>query len=110
MRAIRRRDYIPPYGKKSPAAKLKAIEPPRKPTIAMGGLRFADPVVATLPAEKPKRKARPKVKNDPKLIAAAREFRDRYLDEVNGRGGLLIAPGGGEVRGGADGDAGDSVW
>jgi len=29
---------------------------------------------------KPKRE---KQKNDPKLVAAAREFRDRYLDEVN---------------------------
>ena len=31
---------------------------------------------------KPKPK-REKQKNDPKLVAAAREFRDRYLDEVN---------------------------
>src|SRR5688500_615079 len=38
--------------------------------------------------EKPKRVARPKVKNDPKLVAAARELRDRYLEHVNAATGL----------------------
>jgi hypothetical protein len=30
-----------------------------------------------------KRQLRPKQKNDPRYVAAARELRDRYLDEVN---------------------------
>ncbi len=29
------------------------------------------------------RQPKPKVKNDPRLIAAARELRDRYLERVN---------------------------
>jgi GNAT superfamily N-acetyltransferase len=51
-------------------------------TISSGGLRL----VASKPAEaptKPQREPRPKVKNDPKLVAAARELRDRWLERVN---------------------------
>jgi hypothetical protein len=40
--------------------------------------------------EKPKRQ---KVKNDPKLIAAARELRDRWLERVNDDPSLLVAQG-----------------
>jgi hypothetical protein len=32
---------------------------------------------------KPERAKKPKAKNDPKLVAAARELRDRYLEHVN---------------------------
>ena len=39
------------------------------------------------PEPKPKREPKPKVKNDPRLVAAARELRDRYLEHVNGRAG-----------------------
>jgi len=39
---------------------------------------------------KPKRQKRPKQKNDPKYIAAARELRDRYLEQINA--GLLLPP------------------
>ena len=35
------------------------------------------------PEPKPKREPKPKVKNDPRLVAAARELRDRYLEHVN---------------------------
>jgi hypothetical protein len=35
------------------------------------------------PATKPKRAKAPKLKNDPKLVAAARELRDRWLEQVN---------------------------
>jgi hypothetical protein len=34
-------------------------------------------------APETKREPRRKVKNDPKLIAAARELRDRWLEQVN---------------------------
>lgn len=44
----------------------------------------------SLRTEKPKRE---KQKNDPKLVAAAREFRDRYLDEVNSGRHMLEANG-----------------
>lgn len=40
--------------------------------------------------EKPKKPKKPKQKNDPKYIAAARELRDRYLEEVNT--GRLLPP------------------
>lgn len=48
--------------------------------IIGGGLRFSDPKAA--PVAKSKRATRervprPKAKNDPKLVAAARELRDR---------------------------------
>jgi hypothetical protein len=32
----------------------------------------------------------PKQKNDPKFIAAARELRDRYLEEVNSPGSRML--------------------
>jgi hypothetical protein len=34
-----------------------------------------------------------KVKNDPKLVAAARELRDRYLEHVNADAGALLPRG-----------------
>jgi hypothetical protein len=50
--------------------------------IVSGGLRFSvsAPAVAE---EKPKREKKKAVKNDPKLVAAARELRDRWLEQVN---------------------------
>jgi hypothetical protein len=53
----------------------------KKPGMALGRLQFVVP--------KPKKNAggtptpRTKVKNDPKLVAAARELRDRWLEKVN---------------------------
>ena len=44
---------------------------------ALPGLRF------DIPNEKQKREKKPAMKNDPKLVAAARELRDRWLEEVN---------------------------
>jgi hypothetical protein len=61
-------------------------------SIASGGLRFAAPVT-TVPASKPKREPKPKVKNDPKLVAAARELRDRWLERVNADPSLLASQG-----------------
>jgi hypothetical protein len=64
-----------------------AIERPAH--VSIGGLWFAPrPEKGTPEAkqpEKPKRekKSTPKEKNDPKFIAAARELRDRYLEQVN---------------------------
>ena len=40
--------------------------------------------------EKPAKARKPKVKNDPKLIAAAREPRDRWLEKVNGDPSALL--------------------
>src|SRR5438105_826962 len=53
-----------------------------KTDIALGGLRLSVPK-PTAPVEKPKREPRPRAKNDPKLVAAARELRDRWMEEIN---------------------------
>ncbi len=68
-----------------PAKKVAA--PIRKNTASAGGLRFAP--LPEPKAEKPakpagaKREKREKQRNDPKYIAAARELRDRWLEQVN---------------------------
>ena len=63
--------------------------------IALGGLRFAAP--APPKTEKPKRvKVKPpRQKNDPRHVAAARELRDRYLEQFNS--GLVLTGGKYEV-------------
>jgi hypothetical protein len=67
------------------------VERPKGPqTMEMRGLRFADPAPSPEAAKPKKRAEKPKVKIDPKLITAARELRDRYLEQANDR--LLIAP------------------
>ncbi len=72
-------------GKRQPAV---AVNPK---AIARGGLRFAPtepaPDPAAVRAAQPKRQKR---KNDPRYVAAARELRDRYLEEMNAR--LLLPP------------------
>ena len=64
------------------------------PTMGAGRLSFFEPpapvVVASAPVEKPKREKRAKQKHDPKLVAAARELRDRYLEQCDAR--PAIAP------------------
>ena len=53
-----------------------------KRTPLSGGLQFA-PAVESIKTEKPKREKKPKLKNDARFVAAARELRDRYLEQVN---------------------------
>ena len=64
-----------------PIANRKLQVANKKPPAALGRLQFAAPVAPK--GEKAKREARKKVKNDPKLVAAARELRDRWLEHVN---------------------------
>lgn len=83
--------------------KSKGARPAAKPrTIARGGLWFAPvqsaaELKARKEAEETEKKARKAEKtparrrNDPKLIAAARELRDRYIEQINQ--GLLPPPG-----------------
>jgi hypothetical protein len=40
--------------------------------------------------EAPKREKKPKAKADPKLVAAARELRDRWLERVNADPAQLV--------------------
>jgi hypothetical protein len=68
---------------------------PLTAAISSGGLRFAG---AEAPVEKTKKRAgkmpaTPRQKNDPKLIAAARELRDRWLEKVNDDPSILSANG-----------------
>ena len=60
----------------------------RIPPEPLSGALFFAPPAPPAPApnaarEKPAREKRPKAKNDPKLVRAARELRDRYLEHVN---------------------------
>jgi hypothetical protein len=71
-----------------PSSRTKTPKPAIVPPTAIkgGGLRLSVPAVAAPsvePAPKPKREPRPKLKNDPALVCAAREFRDRWLEQVN---------------------------
>jgi hypothetical protein len=71
------------HGRTERATKKKS-----KPVPVLRGLWFAPakPVV-----EKPKREKKPKAKNDPKHVAAARELRDRWLERVNADPSLLVS-------------------
>jgi hypothetical protein len=76
-----------------PAAKRVRVkvakpEPIKATAIMSGGLRFAPVAPVGGPVEKPKkedaqRQPKPRMKNDPRLVAAARELRDRWLEQVN---------------------------
>jgi hypothetical protein len=61
-------------------------------SISAGGLRFVVPPDPAA-APKPKKAPRPRVKNDPRLVAAAREFRDRWLEHVNADASALPSEG-----------------
>jgi hypothetical protein len=65
---------------KKPRVKVAKVEPIKQSVIASGGLRFADPKPVVEKVEKPKRE---KQKNDPQLVAAARELKDRWLEHLN---------------------------
>jgi hypothetical protein len=58
-----------------------AMPAKQKPAPTLGRLQFARPAEPK-PAP-PRREPRQKVKNDPRLVAAARELRDRWLEQVN---------------------------
>jgi hypothetical protein len=83
----------PPRASRKPAA-----EKPAKPAAkALRGFAFAPPVDATVKPEKPERAPRPKAKNDPRLVAAARELRDRWLEHVHADSSALVPQGKYEV-------------
>ena len=88
-------------------AKPKIAAPVRPPEVSSGGFWFPSPtpavtaiakaaiakaeatpvakIEATSPGEETPKVRRAKQKNDPRLIAAARELRDRWLEQVNHR-------------------------
>ena len=74
---------LPTEKPKRRAAKPEVAPPPPLPTtIRSGGLRFSAPAPVEAPTEKVEREANVREKNDPRLVAAARELRDRWLEQV----------------------------
>jgi ribosomal protein S18 acetylase RimI-like enzyme len=69
-----------------PAARTPApVARPKPKAVSRGSLLFFTPPPTPKP-EKPEKKPRekkPKQKNDPRLVAAARELKDRWLERVN---------------------------
>jgi hypothetical protein len=68
------------------SARRNPQSPPPRPVLrgfSFAAPKPAEPAAIATPLEKPKRTPKPKRKNDPQLVAAARELRDRWLDEVN---------------------------
>ena len=51
--------------------------------IASGGLRFATTAPSVIEEKVEKKEKKPAVKNDPRLVAAARELKDRWLEQIN---------------------------
>ncbi len=77
--------------------KAKLVEKPA--AVRRNGLMFdiprqGEPVAEAKSSEEPKQKTpRVKPKNGPRLVAAARELRDRWLEQVNTHGDALLPQG-----------------
>ena len=89
----------PADGTGSPPARGRRKEMPKFVQPPSRGVWIAPPAptkeqLAAAKKEKAKQKPTPRMrfKNDPKLVGAARELRDRYLEEVNA-GRFLPGPG-----------------
>ena len=85
-----------PSVKKPRAPKTKVVKPPSQPS---GGLWFApaspakgSPEAKAAAKAAPPKPKREKLKNDPKVVEAARELRDRYIEEINAAPHLLLPP------------------
>ena len=76
--------------------KQRTAPPHKRRVIGRSSALFFTPPAPAKP-EKPKREKKPKAKNDPKLVAAARELRDRWLEHVNAGETNLIGVGKYEV-------------
>jgi hypothetical protein len=83
-----------PKSKRASNSKIKIPNAAPVPA-SLGRLSFAPPV-APKPA-KPAREKRPKLKNDPALVAKARELKDKWLECVNADPSLLLSNGKYEV-------------
>jgi hypothetical protein len=88
-------EFAPENKKEGEKREKKAVV--KKPQARMLGapLWFAPPVVEK-PKEAKVKEPKKKVKNDPKLIVAARELRDRWLEQVNAAGGNALLVGNGK--------------
>ncbi len=85
-----------PGMKKTRSSKQKIImTQPVRNQLHFGrpGSYKVDEVIEPPKTEKPKRVKKPNIKLDPKFVAASRELRDRYLEEVNEHGYRLESTG-----------------
>jgi hypothetical protein len=74
------------HGLKTRATKEPTLMPPTRRRVQFGPPSDGPEAVVekVMIGEKKKREKKPKVKADPKHVAAARELRDRYLEHLNG--------------------------
>jgi hypothetical protein len=70
-----------------PRARVQFGPPPTQPSVAVAVVEHVTP------GAKPAKPKREKVKADPKLVAAARELRDRWLERVNADPAALLSEG-----------------
>ncbi|MGH7178167.1 MAG: hypothetical protein ACREJC_12365, partial [Tepidisphaeraceae bacterium] len=70
---------------RSQSKHLKGLPPGKAAIMTSGGLRYVDrgDYVPEAEPPKPKRDPKPRQKNDPQHVAAARELRDRFLEQIN---------------------------
>ena len=71
--------------KPAPSKFLQETPPGKAAVVTASGIKYLDrgDHVPEPEPVKPKREKKPRVKNDPKLVSAARELRDRYLEQFN---------------------------
>jgi len=75
-----------------PGPRVKKVKQIRQGPCQISLSRLSFAPVQPVHEVKEKKQPRKKVKNDPKLVAAARELRDRWLEQVNAR--ELVSSGG----------------
>ncbi len=88
VESVEQQKSLPIVRKPREPRPMKPLPTQNRPSITPAGLRFAAPVSASSETVKPKREPKQKTprvkpKNDPRHVAAARELRDRWLEEVN---------------------------
>ena len=84
---------MPPGAEKKATGCKPVLQKSAKYAINHSKLHFAVPKPANAAKEKPKKVQREKQKNDPKLIAAARELRDRWVERMNEDPAMLESQG-----------------
>jgi hypothetical protein len=94
------RPLTSPRKRAKPKKELVVVNPR---AISAGGLRFATTVPSVIEEKVEVKEKKPKQKNDPRLVAAARELKDRWLEEINSGQYLPMANGKYEVCRGIEG-------
>jgi hypothetical protein len=79
---------------RSESKHLKGLPRGKAAIVSSGGIRYIERGDYEPEPEqpKPKKERKPRVKNDPKFIAAARELRDRFLEQINSPGNDRMLP------------------